>query len=315
MSGSPAVTLVVGEALIDVVHQPSGAVEEHVGGSPLNVAIGLARLGHPAGLAAYLADDRYGELIQRQLAQAEVDLVPGSLGASHTPSAKATLDENGAATYEFDLTWDLPYELPSDFGHFHTGSIAAALQPGATRVADAMLAAREHATVSFDPNPRPTLIGEAHEVRSHLEQLVGYSDVVKASDEDIRWLYGDDADLGQVLALWGQLGPSLVLATRGGDGALVHVTATGETESVAGQQVSVVDTVGAGDSFESGLLSGLLDAGLLGSTDARTRLRAAGRSDLLPAVHRAVQASAITVSRAGANPPTRAELSDVPGRA
>ncbi|NNG39090.1 carbohydrate kinase [Flexivirga sp. ID2601S] len=309
MSDSPARTLVVGEALIDVVHHPAGAVEEHVGGSPLNVAIGLARLGHPVRLAAYLADDRYGELIQQQLADADVDLVPGSLSASHTPSAKATLDETGAATYEFDLTWDLPYELPTDTSHFHSGSIAAALQPGASVVAEAMLASREHATVSFDPNPRPTLIGAAHEVRAQLEQLVGYSDVVKASDEDIHWLYGDDADLRQVLALWGQLGPSMVLATRGGDGALVHVTATGETETVAGEKVSVVDTVGAGDSFESGLLSGLLDAGLLGGTDARARLRAATLPDLLPAVQRAIQASAITVSRAGANPPTRAELS------
>jgi fructokinase len=301
-------TLVVGEALIDVVRSASGATQEHVGGSPLNVAIGLARLGHPVRLAAYLANDAYGELITRQLSTDGVALVEGSLSAPHTPSAAAILDENASATYEFDLTWDLPYPLPTDVGHFHTGSIAAALQPGASKVADAMLAARTHATVSFDPNPRPSLIGEAHDVRAQLEQLIGYADVVKASDEDIAWLYGADADLAQVLALWGKLGPSLIVATRGGDGALLHVTRTRETESVTGRTVSVVDTVGAGDSFQSGLMSALLDAGLLGSTDARERLRMADLAQLRPAVDCAIATSAITVSRAGANPPTRHEL-------
>ncbi|GGB45868.1 ribokinase [Flexivirga endophytica] len=301
-------TLVVGEALIDIVRPVGAPTTEHVGGSPLNVAIGLARLGHPARLAAYFANDTYGDLIARHLAADDVALVEGSLGAERTPTAAATLDETGSATYEFDLAWDLPYPLPTDIGHLHTGSIAAALQPGAEKVAEAMLAARDHATVSFDPNPRPTLIGDAHDVRARLEQLIGYSDVVKASDEDIAWLYGAGGDPGQVLALWGQLGPSLVVMTRGGDGALMHVTATGETESVAGRSVSVVDTVGAGDSFQSGLLSGLLDSGLLGSADARSRLRAANLSDLRPAVDRAIETSAITVSRAGANPPSRAEL-------
>lgn len=301
-------TLVIGEALIDIVRPVDGPPQEYVGGSPLNVAIGLARLQHPARLAAYLADDAYGELIIGHLAADDVPLVEGSLGAQRTPTAMATLDETGSATYEFDLAWDLPYPLPGDVGHLHTGSIAAALQPGAEKVAAAMLAARDHATVSFDPNPRPTLIGAAHEVRSGLEQLVGYSDVVKASDEDIAWLYGADADPAQVLALWGQLGPSLVVMTRGGDGALLHVASTGETASVAGRSVPVVDTVGAGDSFQSGLLSGLLDAGLLGSAEARDRLRRAGLAQLRPAVDRAIETSAITVSRAGANPPTRAEL-------
>ncbi|WP_446664824.1 carbohydrate kinase family protein [Flexivirga sp. B27] len=301
-------TLVVGEALIDIVRPADGPVSEHVGGSPLNVAIGLARLQHRARLAAYIADDAHGRLIVQQLAADDVPLVDGSLTAPRTPTALADLDENGSATYEFDLTWDVPYELPTDIGHFHTGSIAAALQPGATRVADAMLLARRHATVSFDPNPRPTLIGSAPDVRAHLEQLIGYSDVVKASDEDIAWLYGADVDPAEVLRLWGRLGASLVVMTRGGDGALMHVSSTGETESVAGRSVSVADTVGAGDSFQSGLLSGLLDAGLLGSVEARDRLRAAQLADLRPAVDRAIEASAITVSRAGANPPTRDEL-------
>lgn len=301
-------TLVVGEALIDIVRPIGGPVTEHVGGSPLNVAIGLARLQHPARLAAYFADDEHGRQILDHLAADGVPLVEGSRSAARTPTAVATLDENGSATYEFDLAWDLPYPLPTDVGHVHTGSIAAALQPGAQKVSDAVLAARRHATVSFDPNPRPTLIGAAADVRAQLEQLIGYSDVVKASDEDIAWLYGAEVDPAEVLRLWGRLGAPLVVMTRGGDGALMHVSATGETESVAGRSVSVVDTVGAGDSFQSGLLSALLDAGLLGSTEARQRLRRATAADLRPAVDRAVETSAITVSRAGADPPARAEL-------
>lgn len=301
-------TLVIGEALIDIVRPIDGPAQEHVGGSPLNVAIGLARLQHPARLAAYLADDAHGKQIREHLAADDVSLVDGSLGAERTPTAIATLDESGSATYEFDLVWDLPYPLPTDVGHLHTGSIAAALQPGAEKVGEAMLAARDYATVSFDPNPRPTLIGAAHEVRSQLEQLIGYSDVVKASDEDIAWLYGEGAEPSEVLALWGKLGPSLVVMTRGGDGALMHVTATGETQSITGRSVSVVDTVGAGDSFQSGLLSGLLDAELLGSAEARNRLRRATAADLRPAVDRAIVTSAITVSRAGANPPTAGDL-------
>lgn len=303
-------TLVVGEALVDVVHSATGQVEEHVGGSPLNVAIGLARLGHRARLATFIADDAYGAAIQQHLAASDVQLVEGSLSAPRTPKAVARLDDSGAATYDFDIAWDLPYPLPTAIGHFHTGSIATVLQPGATRVSDAMLAARDHATVSLDPNARPSLMGDPHDVRSHMEQLVGYSDVVKASDEDLDWLYGanTDADLPHVMRLWAQLGPALVVVTRGGKGALAYVAATDSLIELPVRTVTVVDTVGAGDSFQSGLLSGLLDAGLLGGPDARTRLRTADADAVHPALERAVAASAITVSRAGANPPTRAEL-------
>ncbi len=307
---TPGRTLVVGEALVDVVQRPDGSVAEHVGGSPLNVAIGLARLGHPVELATHVADDRRGRLILEQLRADDVDLVPGSVSARRTTTATAVLDERGSATYEFDIEWVLDQPMPSDFGHFHTGSIAAALQPGAERVRDVMLGARRSATTSFDPNCRPTLIGSPQDARAPLEQLIGLSDVVKASDEDIAWLYGDGADVAEVLRLWARLGPSVLVATMGAKGALVHF-AGGETRDVPVHGVDVVDTVGAGDSFQSGLLSGLLDAGLIGDPSARTRLHHAGPDEVLPAVERAIEASAITVSRAGAQPPTRAELGDL----
>ncbi|GMA18361.1 PfkB family carbohydrate kinase [Arsenicicoccus piscis] len=131
--------------------------------------------------------------------------------------------------------------------------------------------------------------------------------MVKASDEDVEWLY-DNQDLREVMQGWGQHGPSLIVVTRGHRGSTSLVVNTGEIVDLPAGKTVVVDTVGAGDSFMAGLISGLLDAGFLGSTKAREGLRAAHLVDLLPALSRAGGCSAITVARAGANPPTRAEL-------
>lgn len=301
-------TLVIGEALVDIVHKPDGEVVPLVGGSPLNVAIGLARLGAPARLASWIAEDDYGQMIADHLMQDRVVLVEGSVAAARTPTATATLDQNGTAAYEFDIDWQLPMELPTEVGHVHTGSIAAVLQPGASAVRDALFAARGRATISLDPNTRPSLMGDPADVRADLEQLIGLADVVKASDEDIRWLYGEDVDLETVLRLWAGLCPSVTIATRGGSGALVYVASDGVVLDVPGVVVDVVDSVGAGDSFMAGALSAMLDAGLLGSPQARERLMAADSAQILPCIERAVRAAGITVSRAGANPPTRADL-------
>lgn len=303
-----AKVLVAGEALIDVVRRQDGSVEAHVGGSPLNVAVGLARLGHDTELATHIAGDPYGALIVEHLSRDSVQLTAGSDTAARTSTAQATLAQDGSASYEFAIDWRLEQHLSADFGHFHTGSIAAVLQPGAIQVEQAIRTAREHATISFDPNARPSLMGDPHDARAQIEQLIGLSDVVKASDEDIAWLYGEQASLDAVLNLWGQLGPSLAVVTRGPYGARVHLSRTGEFADVPGASVNVVDTVGAGDSFQAGLVSGLLDAGLLGGPDARAALRSATLQDVLPAAERAIACSAITVSRAGANPPRRDEL-------
>ncbi|CAG7572281.1 fructokinase [Barrientosiimonas humi] len=300
-------SLVVGEALVDIVKESSGETREHVGGSPLNVAVGLARLGHHVELATSIGTDHHGRLIEEHLGHDFVGLTPGSRNAERTATATATVDESGSATYEFDLAWDLA-EVPTGFDHLHTGSIGALMQPGATQVREALLRGRAESTISYDPNVRPTLMGEPQDVRSDLEQIVGLSDVVKASDEDISWLHGDETSTAEILRLWGRLGPALVVATRGADGALVHVTATGETVEVPGVRAEVADTVGAGDSFMSGLIAGLLDQGLLGGVDARERLRMASKDQLLQAVDLAIRSSAITVSRQGAQPPRRDEL-------
>ncbi|MEO8850967.1 MAG: PfkB family carbohydrate kinase, partial [Allobranchiibius sp.] len=126
--------LVIGEALIDIVHSVDGSVREHVGGSPLNVAIGLSRLGHRVVLATHIADDRHGQDICDLLDADGVELTDGSSTAVRTPTAAAYLDGSGAATYEFDLSWDPVTPFPATTGHVHTGSIATALQPGASGV-------------------------------------------------------------------------------------------------------------------------------------------------------------------------------------
>lgn len=301
-------TLVVGESLIDVVHRPDGSEQEHVGGSPANVAVGLARLGHEVTLATMIGDDERGATILTLLDEEGVLLTEGSRGEQATSVATSTLDATGGATYSFALAWELGERQPLEgVGHVHTGSIAATLEPGASTVLGTLQAARPGSTISYDPNARPSLMGEPHEVRAKIEQLIGLSDLVKASDEDISWLY-DGAPLSEILRLWGLLGPALVVVTRGEKGAVIGLTVTGELTSVDAPVVEVVDTVGAGDSFMAGLVSGLLEAGLLGGIQARDRLRSASLADVRPAVDRALACAAITVSRAGANPPHLTDL-------
>ena len=303
-----AEVLVIGEALIDIVIPLDGEPAEHVGGSPANVAIGLSRLGHPTRLATHIGTDPRGARIAELMAAESVGLSSDSISAERTPTAAATLDAAGVATYQFDLDWRLEPErvsLPAG-GHVHTGSIAATLSPGGAAVAAMVAAAREQATVSYDPNARPSLMGDPAEARAVIEALISQSDVVKASDEDAAWLY-PGTPVVEVLQNWAALGPAVCAITQGGAEAVVLVA--GQVHRLPTLPTTVVDTVGAGDSFMAGLISGLLDAGLLGGQPARARLYAATWDDVLPAVQRALACAAITVSRAGANPPTRAELS------
>lgn len=299
--------LVLGEALIDVVDK-AGQVAEHVGGSPANVAFGLGRLGHDVTLAAWFGQDERGERIAATCAAAGVKVAPGSDAAQHTPVAQATVDEAGRATYRFDLTWELPPLVPgAPVAHVHTGSIAATLEPGGSQVLEAVRRLRDQATVSYDPNARPTLMGTADEARPRIEDLISLSDLVKASDEDIEWLYPGQA-VADVVRHWLALGAAVVVVTRGPEGAWFAVTEGDELAEQPPAPVEVADTVGAGDSFMAGLVSGLLDAGLLGDTDARSRLATAGIDDVRPAVQRAIATSAVTVSKAGAYGPTRDEI-------
>ncbi|GEN79653.1 carbohydrate kinase family protein [Actinotalea fermentans] len=299
--------LVIGEALVDVVHARDGAVTEHVGGSPANVALGLGRLGRGVDLLTWLGRDDRGHRITEHLAASGAALVPGSDGAGRTSVATARLSDDGSATYDFDLTWRIPETWASPPGPpiaVHTGSIAAVLEPGAGDVARILAAHRASATITYDPNLRPSLMPPPEQTRPVVERVVALADVVKVSDEDLAWLAPDDP-LG-LAQEWVTAGPALVVVTRGGQGAVAW-SATGVRMEVPAPPVSVADTVGAGDSFMAGLVDGLWGAGLLGP-DARSALRAIDEATLRSVLERCAVIAAITVSRPGANPPTAAEV-------
>ncbi len=299
--------LVIGEALVDVVHARDGAVTEHVGGSPANVALGLGRLGRGVDLLTWLGPDARGRRIAEHLAASGAALVPGSDGAERTSVATAHLADDGGATYEFDLTWRIPETWASPPGPpiaVHTGSIAAVLEPGAGDVARILAAHRTSATLTYDPNLRPSLMPPPERTRQVVERVVAMADVVKVSDEDLAWLAPDDP-LG-LAQEWATAGPALVVVTRGGAGAAAW-TGAGVHVDVAAPPVTVADTVGAGDSFMAGLIDGLWGAGLLGP-DARSALRAVDTVTLRSVLERCAVIAAITVGRPGADPPTAAEV-------
>jgi fructokinase len=300
--------LVVGEALVDVVTDANGESAEHVGGSPANVAVGLARLDHPVDFATWLGHDDRGERIAAHLRRHGVNLLEESFGPSPTSVAVATLDQQGAATYDFDLHWDLPeVTLPEGTGHVHTGSIATVLQPGAQSVTSVLRAVREQGTVSYDPNIRPSIMGDLDAVRRRVEELVALSDVVKASEDDLALLYPDESP-EQVMGRWVGLGAGLAVITLGAEGVAYRVASDERSERAPARVKGVVDTVGAGDSFMAGLVSGLVVAGLLGDPGARQRLHDATLEDVGHAIERGLATSGVTVGRAGAYAPSLDEL-------
>jgi fructokinase len=302
---TPARILVVGEALVDVVRR-DGEDVVHPGGSPLNVAVGLQRLGLPTTLHSAFGADPHGVAIAQHLEASDVSVTASTVSDRETSVALATLGTDGAATYTFSIDWDpaTPDLAEGRFDAVHTGSIGAALEPGATMVERLLTDLRPTTTISFDPNVRPQLMGSPDQARPRVERLVALADVVKASDEDLAWLYPDVA-VAEVQARWLALGPALVVLTRGADGADALV-ARGAVH-VGAPPTEVADTIGAGDSFMAGLLRSLSDLKLLGA-DRREALRALPRRDVALVVRSAIRCAAITVSRPGADPPTSDEV-------
>lgn len=291
--------LVVGEALVDVVEPPGGGRTEHPGGSPLNVAVAAARLGTPAVLATQLGDDASGRLIRAHAARSGVRVcsVP-----PHRPTGSATarIGAGGAATYEFDVTWD-PEQLPAPDGYaaVHAGSIGIALQPGADRVLSVLARANAAGVpVTLDPNVRPEITPDLAGVRAAVGRAVALGWAVKVSEEDADLLW-PGRSIEAVVEELANAGPGLVALTRGGEPALLGCGAV-RVEAPA-PRTDVVDTIGAGDTFMGALLAACARWGWLGRTDlSECDLRAVGEV--------AVAAAAITCSRSGADPPWTAEL-------
>jgi fructokinase len=293
MTGRPIT--VAGEALVDVVQDQQ--TREVPGGSPANVALGLARLGAPVEFATWLGDDARGHRIADHLRASGVRLVDAVFRATRTSSAVVRLAPDGQPRYEFDIEWDLP-ALPETPRWLHVGSIGAFLEPGARQVADlARRTAAAGGTVSFDPNIRPALLGSAADERVVFERLAAIADVVKLSDEDAAWLYPglpQDTVLDRLL----EIGVEIAALTTGAAGSLLATTT--HRVSVPGERVDVVDTVGAGDSYMATLIWQLQHHAATFDAISRSMLTELGRVS--------TRAAAITVARRGADLPSVDDL-------
>ena len=280
--------LVVGESLIDVVTTEDGLSIERPGGSAANVAVALARLGRPVRFATAYADDARGRLVAEHLAGSGVEVASDPHVLERTSSAVATIGADGAASYDFDLDWRVgPVELDDPPAFVHACSLGAVVEPGCDDVL-ALLDRLPDARITYDVNARPAITGVGPEVVARVEAVVRRAEVVKASDEDLDALY-PDLDLAGAAAHLLSLGPAAVVVTRGGDGSTWY-DADGAVSAPV-QIATVVDTIGAGDTFSAGIVDALWD----------------GLAPVSTLAH-AARAAAVTVSRPGADPPTRAEL-------
>ncbi|GAA1703947.1 carbohydrate kinase [Microcella alkalica] len=303
--------LVIGESLIDIVHddrdgdQPQ--TREHPGGSPMNASIGLARQGIDVQFVTELGADQRGDLLEERLVREGVDLlVP--MRAGTTSTAIAHLRADGSAEYSFDLDWSLgcgmPDHRPVDVLHF--GSLAAAMHTCCDDLENTVRDARATATISYDPNIRPAHDTDPVTARIRVERQAGLSDIVKASDEDVAYLYGDETHIA-IAQRWIRRGACLAIITRAADGALL-VTAE-HIIDLPGYDGAVEDTIGAGDAMTAGLIAGLGIVGLLGA-DRREQLRRIDERTLRAVGEWAQQTAALTIARPGAEPPTSAETRD-----
>ena len=311
--GSDVTVLVSGEALVDLIPKEDITYEAVLGGSPYNTAIGLGRLGVPTGFAGRLSGDAMGDAMVRQLTASGVDSRFSVTDARPSPLAFVT---RGTAVtgsrYSFYLgatAYDGASPLAADWtdhaAHLHVGSFSATDGALGSAALDALQRAAGRATTSYDPNIRPFVVPPLAETRPMVEARVALSTYVKASDEDFDWLYPGTPP-SEAAARWAGLGPKLVVMTRGGAGAEAHFR--GERIVQPSPTIDVIDTVGAGDSFMAGLLAAMADDGALGAGG-----RDPSEAEVVRWLLFAVAASAITCTRQGANPPTRAEVDTVLG--
>lgn len=294
--------LVVGEALVDVVVDTHGTVTEAPGGSPLNVAVGLSRLGVSTTLLTELGDDARGRLVAGHVRDSGVTLVAGPPASGDTATATARLGADGSADYEFALDWTLPRSPLPDCDGLHVGSLGALLSPGRDSVADLVAqAVQRDLFVSYDVNLRETHLGDAFATRGVVRELAAQATLVKLSDEDALLLEPqyDPADVARHLLAAGRT--RLVVLTRGAHGATAYLPGIEVTESPT--RVTPVDTVGAGDAFMAALLAQLHATPLPAQESSLALTRHLGR--LLAGAN---LVAAITCGRRGADPPRRDEL-------
>ena len=317
--------LVIGEALIDLIenrYQPGG-FNAVVGGANANVALALARRGTKHQFLGRLSNDRFGKLIRERLSSNGVHLEHSIDASELTTLAVVSIDSNGVPSYAFyvngtaDWAWT-PEELPTDVDleNMHAtaiqfGCLTMAMQPSSQVIETWARAHYEQnsVTISHDINMRPALGFDAAHERVRVERLNSISHLIKASDEDINWLYGleENASVDGIVRDWIAGTERVVMVTRGAEGTSIY---RGDRRfDVPSRKINVVDTVGAGDTFCANLLGQLSDVDALGS-DPFDRLANLSDEALAEYARVASVAASITCERAGCEPPTMADLSD-----
>jgi fructokinase len=309
--------VVCGEGLIDMVPAQCGAGQGYVptpGGSPFNVAIGLARLDVPVAFLGRLSRDQFGRRLVQHLEDNAVQLGYLRDGPEVSSLAFVHSEPGQEAQYVFYsensadrnlLPADLPDSFEDDVRAIHFGSISLMVEPSASTLEQCMR--REHGArlITLDPNVRAPLIADAESYRRRLEGWIRLSDLVKVSRADLQWLY-PAVSIQEVAQRWRGLGAGVVVVTLGVDGAVAF--GPGATATRPAFRVHVVDTVGAGDAFTSGALAWLHHGSLLD----RAALDRITIGELTALLSYANQVSAVTCTRAGADPPHLDELADFP---
>ena len=296
--------VVAGESLIDVVVDHDGDSSETPGGSPLNVAVGLARLDVDATLISQVGHDERGGLVVHHVTSSDADIVAVPTDSGRTSVATAHLDETGAARYVFDIEWTLPRQELPPCRALHVGSLGTLLEPGRLSVLDLVEQAVDREVfVSYDANLRETFIDDRELAWRDVRSLGARCTLVKLSDEDAE-LLAPDSDPDEVArTLLGGERTRLAILTRGAKGATAF--AAGTEVSASPRPVEVVDTVGAGDAFMAGTLAQLSDLDAFGHPGPGLVLDEESLGRLLRG---AMEVSAVTCERRGANPPRRRDL-------
>lgn len=304
--------LCCGEALIDMLPRETTkgepAFSPYAGGAVCNTAVALARLGRPTGFFSGLSSDLMGDIIREKLDASKVD--HSYVATSDRPTTLAFVKlVNGAASYAFYdentagrmiTEADLP-AIGDECSAMHFGAISLIPEPCGSTYEALLMREAEKRVISLDPNIRPSFITDADKHRARIERMAAKADILKFSDEDLDW-FGLEGALDDKARHWIAAGASLVVVTRGSDSTIGY-TATEKVE-VASEKVEVVDTVGAGDTFDAGILASLDLAGLL----TKDKVKALSADAIRDALALGAKAAAVTVSRAGANPPFAHEI-------
>ncbi|TPK22346.1 carbohydrate kinase [Mesorhizobium sp. B2-5-9] len=305
--------LCCGEALIDMLPRTTTenepAFAPYVGGAVFNTAIALGRLGAPAGFFSGLSSDLFGGQFRDALGASKVSSTYAHTSPRPTTLAFVRLN-NGQATYTFYdentagrmLTIeDLP-QLGSEIEAMLFGAISLISEPAGSAYEEFMQREHETRVMMLDPNIRPNFIPDKAKHLRRIREMMAMADIVKLSDEDLHW-FGEAGSHEDVVRNWLDRGPKLIVVTHGSEGAIGY--SKQHRVTVMPETVKVVDTVGAGDTFNAGILASLHEQGLL----TKAAISSLSEDAMRKALTLGAKAAAVTVSRAGANPPWRHEIS------